>query len=58
MATIVICDDEIHIRQGLKKYIEQTSPNLQVAGLAANGPAALQLIRQVHPDIALMDINM
>ena len=58
MATIVICDDEIHIRQGLKKYIEQAPPNLQVAGVAANGPAALQLIRQVRPDIALMDINM
>lgn len=54
---VLICDDEIHIRNGLKKVVEQIS-GFEVAGLAGNGLEACELIRRKRPDIVLMDINM
>lgn len=54
---ILICDDEIHIRNGLRKVVEQI-PGFEVAGLAGNGIDACELIRRKRPDIVLMDITM
>lgn len=58
MPRVVICDDEVHIRQGLKKAVEQAGPAFTVVGLAANGQQAQTVIEEQKPDIVLMDINM
>ncbi|MDD3251150.1 MAG: response regulator [Lachnospiraceae bacterium] len=58
MYKIIICDDELILRSGLKKLIEHAELPLEVSALAANGVEALELIRQLKPSIALMDINM
>lgn len=58
MVRIVICDDEIHIREGLKKAIEQMDSRFEVAGLARNGDEASKIIARIKPDLVLMDINM
>ncbi len=42
---------------GLHKLIE-AEDDLQVVGSASNGPAALKLIRDTKPDVAVLDISM
>ncbi len=58
MADIIVADDEIAIRQGLKKLVESYDLGLSCVGVASNGIEALELIRAKRPDIALVDINM
>lgn len=58
MQKIIICDDEITIRNGLKALVEGRYPKLTISGLATNGFEAFQLIIDHQPDVALMDINM
>jgi DNA-binding NarL/FixJ family response regulator len=54
---IVIADDHPLIRKGLRDVIEE-EPDLQVAAEAGDGIAALALIEQLHPAIAILDLHM
>jgi AmiR/NasT family two-component response regulator len=56
IATIFIADDESIIRLDLKEILE--SAGYDVVGEAANGDDALQQIRLLEPDLALLDIKM
>ena len=56
--TIIIADDESAIRNGLCEIVESMGPNISVSGSAADGKTALDLIRELNPDIAIMDICM
>ena len=58
MVDIVICDDEVILRNGLKSWVERSGLPLRVSGTAGNGLQALELIARQKPFIALMDINM
>ena len=55
---VLIAEDEELIRQGLKREIPWASLGMEVLGLAANGQEALQLCRELRPDILLTDIRM
>jgi DNA-binding NarL/FixJ family response regulator len=55
--SIVIADDHPVFRQGLRQIIE-IEPGLKVAGEARDGAAALKLIQELKPDVAVLDINM
>ncbi|MDQ6707776.1 MAG: response regulator transcription factor [Acidobacteriota bacterium] len=54
---IVIADDHPVVRKGLRATIEQHL-DLKVVGEAGDGRAALNQIRALQPDIALVDISM
>lgn len=54
---IVIVDDHSIVRQGIKQIIE-LEENMRVVGEAINGEEAVELICELKPHIALMDINM
>lgn len=54
---IVLIDDHILIRSGLRKLLESQS-GLQVVGEADDGRAGVELARQLSPDIILIDISM
>jgi DNA-binding NarL/FixJ family response regulator len=54
---IVIADDHPIVRQGLRQVIE-TDPELKVIAEAGDGRRALELIRELRPDIAILDIDM
>ena len=54
---IVIADDHPVFRKGLRQIIEAEA-NLKVVGEAPDGIAALALLRQEKPDVALIDVHM
>jgi two-component system response regulator DegU len=54
---IVIADDHMLLRQGIKKVLE-LEPDLRVVGEAADGEEAVRQAQEVKPDIMLLDINM
>ncbi len=58
MYKILIVDDEEYIRNGLRCIMDWETEGFQVCGDAANGEAALSLIRQLRPELVLMDIRM
>jgi two-component system, NarL family, response regulator DegU len=54
---IVIADDHPIFRRGLRHSVEE-APGMKVVGEASNGKQALELIRQLNPDVAIVDISM
>ncbi|HEX3044475.1 MAG TPA: response regulator transcription factor, partial [Bacillota bacterium] len=57
MIKIVIVDDQVILREGLK-YIIESDSELCVVGCGGNGREALALCDQYQPDLVLMDIIM
>lgn len=55
--TVLIADDQRLVRSGLRAIIE-SEPGLSVIGEAEDGAAAVEAIRRLRPDVALMDIRM
>lgn len=56
-ARILLVDDHSLFRQGLARLIDD-QPELDVVGQAADGLEAIQLVRDLDPDLIVMDINM
>jgi DNA-binding NarL/FixJ family response regulator len=54
---ILVADDHPIVRKGLRFSIEE-DPGLKLVGEAADGQAALDLIRKLRPQIAVLDIDM
>lgn len=55
---IIIAEDEPRARKGLEKQIQSMGEEYQVIGTAGNGGDALQLIRNLRPDVVFTDIRM
>ena len=55
--TVIIVDDHPLFRQGVADTLS-LEPNLRVVGLASSGEEALDLIREIRPDIAILDVNL
>ena len=51
MLRVLIADDEERICQLIQVLGQWERLGLQVAGVASNGPDALELVRSLHPDI-------
>ena len=58
MYTYVIIDDEPLIRRGTKKKLEPLSHLLTCCGEASDGREGLELVRQLKPDIVILDMQM
>jgi DNA-binding NarL/FixJ family response regulator len=54
---IIMADDHPIIRQGLRRMIER-DPCLIIVAEAGDGRAALEQIRTLKPDVAILDIDM
>ncbi|MBN1310570.1 MAG: response regulator transcription factor [Anaerolineae bacterium] len=54
---ILIVDDHHIFRQGVQVNLELQS-DIQVIGHGANGEQGLALVRQMQPDVVIMDINL
>ena len=57
MIRVLVCDDHLIVRQGIKQILAD-APDIAVAGEAANGPDALALVRGGGIDVVLLDIAM
>jgi DNA-binding NarL/FixJ family response regulator len=55
--SIVLADDHPVVRKGVKLSIEE-DPRLKVIAEAGDGESALALIKQLNPQLALLDIDM
>ena len=56
-ARLIIADDHALLRSGIRSML-YGEPGLEVVGEAANGMEALELCRQLQPDLVLMDVRM
>ena len=57
MIELLVVDDHTIFRAGLTRLVSD-EPDIQVTGEAADGNAALAMIRTHHYDVVLLDINM
>jgi len=55
--SIVLADDHILVRKGIKAMLESEDA-LSVIGEAGNGREALEVAKELHPDIIVLDIRM
>ena len=56
-ARLLIVDDHDLMREATRLMLEG-EPDLEVVGEAVNGRHALELCRQLRPDLVLMDVRM
>jgi len=54
---IVLADDHVMFRQGIKRIIDETE-GLEVVGEANDGLELLELLKKLEPDMVLLDISM
>jgi DNA-binding NarL/FixJ family response regulator len=54
---VLIVDDHPLARQGVRVMLTQT-PDIEVAGEAADGAEAMVLTARLHPDVVLLDVRM
>ncbi len=54
---VVLVDDHSMIRIGLKAYFS-TIPDIEIIGEADSGEEAVQVVKDTHPDVVLMDLIM
>jgi DNA-binding NarL/FixJ family response regulator len=52
-----LADDQALVRAGFRMIVE-SQPDMEVAGEAADGQEAIDLVRRERPDVMLMDIRM
>lgn len=58
MYKLLIVDDELHIRNGLVTLIEWEIYGIEIAGTAEDGMKAYLAIKELKPDLVLVDISM
>ncbi len=57
MINLLLADDQAMVRAGFRMVLD-AQPDMSVVGEAGDGPEACQLVAQLAPDVALMDIRM
>lgn len=54
---IILADDHALVRQGTRQLLER-QPGLEVVGEAADGEEAVRLVKELNPDLVVMDVRM
>jgi DNA-binding NarL/FixJ family response regulator len=57
MYRIILAEDHVLVREGIKKIIE-AFPGLQVVGEVGDGPELLTLLKKLPVDMVILDISM
>lgn len=55
--TILLAEDHLHVREGLKLLLESET-DIQIVGEAGNGREAVAFAGKYGPDVVIMDISM
>lgn len=54
---VLLADDHTVVRAGIRQFLEQAG-DIQVIGEASDGAMAVEMIRKLTPDVAVLDIQM
>lgn len=54
---VLVADDHPVVRRGLRNLLESQS-GIEMVGEASNGTEAIQMIKSVRPDLAIVDLTM
>jgi len=54
---VLLADDHAHFRAGIAALL-LSEPDMELAGEATDGEAAVELAARLQPDVVLMDLNM
>ena len=57
MINVLVVDDHDLVRLGLTRILEDVS-DIKIVGQADSGEAAIKMLRQISPDVILMDVIM
>jgi len=57
MIKIMLVDDHELVRTGVRRLLED-NPDLEIVGEASSGEEAISHIKELNPDVVLMDLNM
>jgi DNA-binding NarL/FixJ family response regulator len=57
MITVVIVDDHLLVRRGIKAILEKNK-DINIIGEAADGVEAISVVASLKPDVAIIDIIM
>jgi NarL family two-component system response regulator YdfI len=55
---VVVVDDHLIVRQGLRLMLEEAGDDFDLVGEAADGATALCIVDELRPDVVLMDVRM
>ena len=57
MLSVVLAEDHSTVREGIKMLVNAQT-DMRVVGEAGNGSAAIKTVREMHPDVVVMDVSM
>ena len=57
-AKVVIADDHDIVREGIRRILTRMRPNWEICGEAGNGKDAVDLSRDLKPNVVVLDITM
>ena len=57
MIRVVVVEDQLLVRRGIRTLLELL-PDIEIAGEAADGDAALTVVAETRPDVVLLDLRM
>ena len=55
--SVLIVDDSVLIRHSLRSCLEQ-DPDWRVCGEAEDGKIAVEKVKELHPDVVILDLQM
>jgi DNA-binding NarL/FixJ family response regulator len=55
---ILIVDDHEIVREGICNLLGQSRPGWVICGQAKNGEEAVTAVKELHPDVVVLDITM
>ena len=55
--TVLLVDDHPLFRRGIRDLLEEEG-DMRIAGEAGDGQTAIELVRELNPDVVIMDITM
>ncbi|WP_416151391.1 response regulator transcription factor [Salipaludibacillus sp. HK11] len=58
MYKVLLVDDEVYVRKGLKKFVDWAGCGFEVVSEVGNGEDAYNIIEDVEPDLVITDIKM